>query len=1095
MKKTIFLILCILCSLGAMAQKKSITGVVTDASGESVIGASVVEVGTTNGVITDISGKFTLMVDPNGKIKVSYVGYQPQVLDVKGKNSFNIKLKEDSEMLDEVVVTGYGGKQLRTKVTNSISKVKEESLKVGLFSNPAQALSGAVAGLKVTQASGSPGATPTIVLRGGTNLDGTGSPLVMIDGQLRDGLSDINPEDIESMEVLKDAGATALYGARASNGVILVTTKNGKAGHREINFKAKLGLNYVNNPYEFLGGEDYINILRTTYAKSGYKCSDGEYVSIAPLSNLTGASPFGTGNVLGKSAWNIMGKTADNAYLLQKGWKEMVDPLDPSNMIIYKDINPADYNLNNPSFSQDYNINMSGGNDRGSYYAGLGYNRQEGLPVSTFYERYSFVLNASYKITDWLTSTSNFNYNRANWKNMPGSNGSEGNYFGRIMSTPPTARFEDEDGNPTLGPNVADGNQAFQPEKWQTFNQTDKFTMIQGFQIDIMKGLFIKGTANWYYSEGLYESFTKDYMDNMLTEHYTKTRTSTAKFERNFAQTYNAVLNFTHTFAKDHNVNLMLGMEYYDNYKRGFEAKGSGAPTDDFPDLSLTDNGEGKRTINSWHEQYRILSYFGRLNYDYKSKYLLSAVFRQDGYSSLLGDNRWGFFPGVSAGWIFGQENFIKEAIPFLSFGKLRASYGVNGNASGIGAYTLQGSYNTAVYNGNTGFLIGTLPNPGLRWEKTKTAEVGMDLSFFENRLNANFTYYNRLTSDKYAAFSLPSTTGFSSITNNNGKFRNSGVEIELSGKILKTKDWSWEASANISFNKNKVVALPDNGLELNRQGGQQIYTGEKFTNEKGEIEYAKKWVGGYQEGKEPGVMVVYKSEGIYRNWNEIPGDLVIISGNYYGKKMYGPEAWKKLTKEQQKNALPIMPGDMKWKDINEDGIIDSYDQIVAGNTTPHWIGGFNTTLRWKNFQLYGRFDFALDYWIYDHTLPEIFLACSQGTYNTTKEVFNTWSEENPNAKYPRYAYADVLTNANYARNSTMFAYKGNYLAIREISLSYSLPKAWANKAYCQKVDVSITGQNLGYITSANVATPEVSNAGSGYALPRTLLFGLNVTF
>ena len=335
MKKTIFLILCLLCSIGAMAQKKSITGVVTDAIGESVIGASVVEVGTTNGVLTDISGKFTLMVNPNGKIKVSYVGYQSQVIDVKGRNSFNIKLKEDSEMLDEVVVTGYGGKQLRTKVTNSISKVKEESLKVGLFSNPAQALSGAVAGLKVTQASGSPGATPTIVLRGGTNLDGTGSPLVMIDGQLRDGLNDINPEDIESMEVLKDAGATALYGARASNGVILVTTKNGKAGHREINFKAKLGLNYVNNPYEFLGGEDYINVLRTTYAKSGYKCSDGEYVSIAPLANLTGASPFGTGNVLGKSAWNIMGKTADNAYLLQKGWKEMVDPLDPSNMIIY----------------------------------------------------------------------------------------------------------------------------------------------------------------------------------------------------------------------------------------------------------------------------------------------------------------------------------------------------------------------------------------------------------------------------------------------------------------------------------------------------------------------------------------------------------------------------------------------------------------------------------------------------------------------------------------------------------------------------------------------------------------------------------------
>lgn len=1097
MKKNILLlVLCLFCSIGAVAQTKTITGVVSDASGEPIIGASVIEVGTTNGIITDIDGKFVLNMNPGGKIKISYIGYQAQTVDLKGRTSLKIQMKEDSEMLEEVVVTGYGGKQLRTKVTNSISKVSEESLKVGLFSNPAQALSGAVAGLKVTQSSGSPGATPTIVLRGGTDFNGSGSPLVIIDGQLRDGLSDINPEDIESMEVLKDAGATALYGARASNGVILITTKSGKKGHREINLKVKLGLNYVNNPYEFLNGEEYIRALRTTYSKSGYYCSDGEYVSIAPLSNLTGASPFGLGNELGKSAWNIMGKTADNAYLVQQhGWKEMIDPLDPAQTIIYKDINPADYNLNNPSFSQDYNVNMSGGGDRATYYAGIGYNRQEGLPIDTYYERYSFILNAGYKVTDWLTTTSNFNYNRANWKNMPGSNTSEGNYFGRIMSTPPTSRFEDEEGNPTLGPNVADGNQAFQPDKWTNFNQTDKFTMIQSFQIDIMKGLFVKGSANWYYSEGLYESFTKDYLDNMLTNHYTKTRSTSAKFERNFAQTYNAVLNYSQTLFKDHNVNLMLGMEYYANEKRGFSASGSGAPTDDFADLALTDKGEGKRSIDSWHEQYRILSYFGRLNYDYKGKYLLSAVFRHDGYSSLLGDNRWGFFPGVSAGWIFGQEQFVKDAVPFLSFGKLRASYGVNGNATGIGAYTLQGSYNSAVYNGNTGFLIGSLPNPALRWEKTKTAEVGLDLSFFDNRLNANFTFYNRLTSDKYADFSLPSTTGFSSIKNNNGEFRNRGLEIELSGKIIDTKDWKWSMSGNISYNKNKVISLPDNGLERNRQGGQQIYTGEKITKENGEIEYVKRWVGGTQVGMEPGTMVVYQSEGVYRSWDEIPGDLVITSGNYFGKKLYGPDEWKKLTKAEQKNALPIMPGDMKWKDINGDRVIDQYDQVELGNTTPHWTGGFNTTLRWKNLQLYGRFDFALDYWIYDHTTPEIFLACAQGTYNTTKDVYDTWSEDNPGAKYPRYAYADVLTNANYARNSTMFAYKGNYLAIREISLTYSLPELWAKKVFCQKVDVSITGQNLGYITSANVATPEVSSAGSGYALPRTLLFGLNVTF
>ena len=936
MKKTIFLILCILCSLGAMAQKKSITGVVTDASGESVIGASVVEVGTTNGVITDIDGKFTLMVDPNGKIKVSFVGYQPQTIDVKGKGSFNIQLKEDSEMLDEVVVTGYGGKQLRTKVTNSISKVSEESLKVGVFSNPAQALSGAVSGLKVTQSSGNPGSTPTIVLRGGTEWDGSGSPLVMVDGQLRDGLNDINPEDIESMEVLKDAGATALYGARASNGVILITTKTGKVGKAEINLKAKVGMNYINNPYDFLGAKDFITAIRTAYDTTPW----------ASKSSLDGASAYGTGNKYGSDlVWNLLVKDSGNEFLLNKGWQQMQDPLNSSITLLYKDIKPSDYNLNNPSLTQDYNVNMSGGNDKGTYYAGLGYNKSEGLPISSFYERYSFIFNGSYKLADWITANSNFNYNRANWRSMPGSQDNEGNYFGRIMSLPPTVRYEDEDGNPVLGPNHSDGNQSYQPEKWLVDNQTDKFTMIQSLEIRPMKNLVIKGTANWYYSEGVYESFTKDF--ETAPGKFNTTRASSAKFERDFSQTYNVVLNYNNTFAQNHNIDVMLGSEYYDKKTKGFSASGSGAPTDDFADLNLTDNGEGKRTIDSWHSQYRILSYFGRLNYDYQGKYLLSGVFRYDGYSSLLGDNRWGFFPGVSAGWIFGKEDFIKNAVPDLSFGKLRFSYGVNGNATGIGAYTLQGSYNSQKYNGNVGYLIGALPNPGLKWEKTRTTEVGLDLSFFDNRLNANFTYYNRLTMDKYADLSLPTTTGFSSVKNNNGDFRNSGIEMELSGTILKIKDWTWKMGGNISYNKNKVVTLPDNGQPKNRIGGQQIYTGRKVLDEAGNQVDEVIFVGGKQERQEPGILVGYKAEGLYKSWDDIPENLIVKTGNYQGKYQYGPKAYAALSDAEKAKALQIAPGDVKWKDINNDGTIDAFDQVVMGNTTPHWFGGFNTTLTW----------------------------------------------------------------------------------------------------------------------------------------------------
>lgn len=1098
MKKNALILFLILLLPGfAWAQEKiTVKGIVYDNLKMTVPGASVVEKGTQNGFVTDMDGNFTLRVNKGATLVISFIGYKTAEVKVTNQQIIKVTLNEDTQVLDEVVVTGYSGTQLRSKTTNSIAKVKQETLNVGLFSNPAQALSGAVSGLKVIQSSGSPGAAPTIVLRGGTNLDGTGSPLVIVDGQLRDGLNDINPEDIESMEVMKDAGATALYGARASNGVILVTTKNGKAGHREINFKAKVGLNYAYVPYDFLNGGEYITALRKAVYDAGnlFVDNDGNTKGYGPYSggSLNGAQPYGTGNVYGKSVYSTMFLSDENSYLLQKGWKTVKDPVTGKD-IIYKDTDLAHYNLNNPSLTQDYNVNMSGGNDKATYYAGVGYNHQEAVPINTYYERYSFVTNASYKIADWLTSKSSLNYNRANWKNMPGSNGSEVNYFGRNLSLPPTVIFEDEEGNMQLGPGFADGNQSYQPEKWQNFNQSDKFTMVQSFEIDLYKGLKLNASANWYYSEQLTEAFTKDF--EKTPGAFDRTRSTSAQYTRDFRQTYNAVLNYTATFAQNHNVNLMLGTEYYDKYYRMYKAAGQGAATDDFGDLGLTDTGANKRTIDSEHTQLRILSFFGRLNYDYKEKYLLSAVFRRDGYSSLLGDNRWGFFPGVSAGWIFGREDFVKNTLPVLSFGKLRASYGINGNASGIGAYTLQGSYNSQTYNGNVGYLIGTLPNPGLRWEKTATFEAGIDVSFFENRLTTNFTYYNRLTSDKYADLSFPTSTGFSSVKNNNGKLRNQGLEIELSGKIYENKDWSWTAGANISFNKNKIVSLPENGLEKNRQSAFQVYAG------KGSDE--KIWVGGYQEGEEPNVLYMYKADGIYRSEKDIPANL--IDKHLGSKTLYGPEAWKKLSAAQQNAStnFPIQPGDAIWHDVNGDGIIDEFDKVKIGNTDPHWTGGFNTTLRWKGLQLYARFDFALDFWIYENNAQSKtpwYMGCMQGSYNVPRELYyDTWSESNPNGKYPRFLWADQLGKGNYDTTSSLFAYKGNYLAIRELSLSYSLPKVWTNVVKMQQASVSITGQNLGYITKAkNVATPEVGangQAGSGYSLPRSVLFGINVTF
>ena len=682
MKKDILLLmLCLFCSIGAMAQTKTITGVVSDAAGEPIIGASVVEVGTTNGTITDIDGKFVLNMNPDGKIRVSYIGYQVQTIDLKGKTSFRIQMKEDSEMLEEVVVTGYGGKQLRTKVTNSISKVKEETLKQGLYSNPGQALSGAVAGLSVSQTSGNPGSTPTLVLRGGTNFDGSGSPLILIDGQVRSSLSDINPDDIESMEVLKDAGATAIYGARANDGVILVTTKRGKSGRAEVNLKAKFGLNYFKNSYEFLDAGDYIYWMRMGY-KNAYmgdmKHPDGSVVKAwSSLSSLTSATPYGTGNAYfasdgvtpldgnktSSAIWSTMKYTDNLAFLLDQGWQTMIDPI-YGDKLIYKNTDIADFNVQTPAFSQDYNLSVSGGNEKGNYYAGLGYNKSDGTAYGNWYKRITFTFNADYKLKEWLTSSSSFNFADATWNGLPATQTAEANYFSRCLSLPPTFRGYNADGEMLLGPNSGDGNQQYNFDKFVRDQNTDKFTMNQSFTVNFMKGLSLKLGAIWYYQEEKDESFNKDYLSspgNKVTS-----RSTSAYYDRTLDQTYNAVLNYNYQINKDHYLDAMAGFEYYDSYNKGFNASGSGAPTDDFMDLQYTSKEEGKRSIDSWHSRQRIMSFFGRVNYDYQSKYLLSLVLRKDGYSKLAKENRWGVFPGVSTGWVSAKRNLWQtQAIYF----------------------------------------------------------------------------------------------------------------------------------------------------------------------------------------------------------------------------------------------------------------------------------------------------------------------------------------------------------------------------------------------------------------------------------------------
>lgn len=1091
MKKNLLVMaLFLILPFGLWAQGITVKGTVSDKTG-SLPGVSILEKGTTNGVATNIDGQYELTVsDGNAVLVFSFMGYKTQEIPLDGRKVVDVMMEENTEVLEEVVVTGYGGTQRRSKVTSSIVKVDNEMLMTGVHTNPSTALSGAIPGVRVTNTSGRPGATSSIVLRGGTNWDGTGDPLIIVDGQVRGSMSEINPMDIGSMEVLKDAAATAIYGARANNGVILITTKRGSAGRTSVNFSAKLGLDFLNDPYEFCNAEDYLY-----WARTGVKnAADQGYTNLSSLDNV---GPYGTGNRYMDESGNILDGNKDSravwstmfydpkqhAGLLQQGWKTMTDPV-TGKELIYKEFDYKKAAFKTPATTQDYNISMSGGNENGNYYAGIGWYHQDGLPIKTFYERLTATFNGDYKIREYLHSSTSLSFADAKWRDTPVTN--EANYWGRMLSAPPTMRGTNADGELLVGHHFADGNPQATNDKFIRKNNSTKFTLGQTLKLNFTPDLYLQMKAMLMYDESFAEQMNKDYLvrpGNVNTQRYTK-----AEFDRTVRQTYTLTAGYAKTFAEKHSVDVLGGFEFYEAYRKGFNAAGEGAPTDDFLDLGLTTSEKDKRAIDSWHTRSRIMSVFGKLNYDYDGKYLFSFTFREDGYSKLV-DNRWGFFPGVSAGWNMHREKFFPESWrSVVSFAKFRGSYGLNGNVSfkDLGDYTLQGAYGSNRFNGELGYLLTTVANPKLKWEKSHTFEVALDLGLFENRINTSFTYYNRTTMDKIANINLPTASGVGSIMTNNGEMRNTGFEWQGTFRIIQDKSgWNWTFSANASYNKNKVIKLPDNGLLRNRQDAIEVWDGKTGKT---------KWVGGYQEGQEPGDMYAYKAEGIYQDEEDIRKHKVVqdeVVSGYGSKILLSPDKYASMPNPGAYSK--IEPGDVKWKDVNGDGIIDSRDRVKVGRSVPRWTGGLNTNLSWKGIRLFARMDFATGHTQFDY-INSWFLGMMQGTFNVTKDVFNTWTPENRNAKYPMFRWADQLGKNNY-RTSTLLMYDASYLAFRELSLSYDLPAELLNKVGMKGVTLSVTGQNLGYWTKSPLYSPEPAGSqNSGYALPRTVIFGINVT-
>src|SRR5690606_26995359 len=711
------LLLCLLALSTAFGQvgQDQVTGMVTDQSGEALIGVNILVEGTNNGTSTDLNGEFTLQnVNLNSSsLLVSYIGYRTVTIPVEGRNSLNITLEEDSEILDEVVVVGYGT-QSREELTTSVSKLDEKVLENVPYAHVASAMQGTISGVRVQSTSGQPGAAPRIIVRGGTSINNPNgaAPLYVVDGVIRPNIANIASDDIESLQVLKDAAATAIYGARGSNGVVLITTKGGKIGSATISYSGDLSFSQAGKLYDLADARDYLDLARHAMIVQDV-FPDASF-------RLTGPSGFGTGNNLSNNtAYTTQYLTPENEYKLQEGWESMPDPVDPSKTLIFKGTDWQDV-LFRTGVTHNHHLSASGGTEKAKFSGSLGYLDNEGIALTTDMKRYTLNVNGEFNIKDNLTFFGIVNYARSIDHQVDNIT----NVFARAITLPPTTKYRFEDG--TLAPGQASSEA--NPEYWLTNqeaeNTSDNLTFSIGSRWQILPDLTFEPQVSIYNRINDSYRFQPAYLNgpgNIVDSR--RASASTSKWRQTPAD---AVLSYSKELMRNHNFDAKAGFSYYGRNSSSLSATGQGASTDLIPTLNASADPV---SVSSSVTDQVILGYFGRVNYNYDYKYLLSINMRYDGASNLGANYKWGFFPGVSLGWNLHNEDFWQSLPENLLTLKLRGSYGVNGNIGNLGDFTAQGAYGVgAIYGGLAAIQNTIIPNPELKWERSKTLNFGADI-------------------------------------------------------------------------------------------------------------------------------------------------------------------------------------------------------------------------------------------------------------------------------------------------------------------------------------------------------------------------------
>ena len=973
------------------AQQITVQGVVKDQTGETVIGASVMEKGTTNGTITGIDGDFSLNMSPNGTLVVSFVGYKTQEVQVKGQKQLQVVLSEDAEMLDEVVVIGYGTMK-KSDLTGAVSSIGNKDIKDSPVSNLGQAIQGKISGVQIVDA-GKPGDNVSIKIRGLGSINNC-DPLVVIDGVPTDlGLSSLNMADVERLDVLKDASATAIYGSRGANGVVMITTKRGTEGKGKLAVSANYSFQNATNVPSLLNAAQYAELSNDMMVNSGRN----------PNPEWANPSELGAGT----------------------DWMD---------------------ELLRTGVMQNYTVSYSGGNEKSHYYVSGGFLDQSGIVKSVNYRRFTFQSNSDAQVLKWLKFSNNITFSADTKKS--------GSYnIGDALKALPIYPVKNEDGS-WSGP---DGNSEWYGSTRNPIgptelnkSQTDGYNFLANLtaELTFTKWLKFKSTFGYDAKFWFIDNFTPKYNWKPTPTEETSRYKSDNK---SFTYLWDNYFLFDHTFAEKHRVGLMAGMSAQWNTNDYLNAQKNVFMFDNVHEM---DNGEEMYAIGGNETEWALLSYMARVNYSYEDRYLLTATIRRDGSSRFGKKHRWGTFPSVSVAWRASQEKWFPKN-DYINDLKVRAGYGVTGSQASVGNYSYLASYNTSVYpfgisSGNqTALVSSTLANPYIHWEEVAQTNIGFDASLFNSRVMFSFDAYLKETRDMLVKASIPITSGFEDTTTtytNAGKVRNQGIEMSLH-TINLTGELGWETNLTATYNKNKIKDL----------NSDVPYYINQINNS-----YVTMLAKDYPIN----VFYGYVTDGIFQNQSEVNTHAV----------QPGAE-----------------PGDIRFRDLNNDGVINDSDRTVIGNPNPSWLFSMNNSLSYKGFELSVFLQGIAGNKIYNaNNIDNTGMA---GAYNQTTDVLKRWQGEGTSNSMPRAVFGDPNQNT---RVSDRFVENGSYLRLKNITLSYTFPKQWLQKAQIENARLSLSCENVATITGYSGFDPEVGINGidqNRYPISRTFSLGLNFNF